>query len=457
MRRLLISTALTCFAFSAMAEVSVKLHGKYEFQGGTRSQKSAYIDQSYLAGTNPFKPGFSNVTSNQKNASFNSNARVGVLVEGKADNGFKYGANVMLNPRTNDSSGYSNNVEKSFLFVEQDLGRVELGSNYGVDVMMNIGADSIACATGGASDGDWSSYFKYDGVDVNGAPKGLSMTPIASGISYLNRSLDNANREAPRKVTYILPSTNGVQLGVSYTPDPNNNGTANNQALIGDFAYAKNIISVAGIYEKQISGLDFALSASYSFSGVNNTSYNNALGVNTGLHKLSDYQIGMKFSKGAFAVAGSYGDAGKSLRAKGLPYKPKQNYYTAGVSYSMDKFAASLTYLGSKNTEEAQLFKGTKYYGGLAAGTGTTGLASTSNASAVPGSLTKLNAYSLGVDYMVASGLKTYAEVTFVSVTNSAIQNSLAGVTYGSPTSVNNPAAPKNNGTVIIAGAVVKF
>ena len=445
MRKFLITTALTCFAFSAMAEVSVKLHGKYEFQAGTRSQKSTYIDQMYPIGApinsaqTTFRPGFGNQTKNQKNAQFYSKARVGVLVEGKTDHGLKYGANVMLSPRTTDTSKWEGKgEEKSYLFAEHHFGKVELGSNYAVDSMMNIGAESIACATGGASNGDWNLYFKSNGNDSTGNTSGLSMNPITSGVSYMYRTLDNRYQEGPRKVSYMTPMYDGFRLGASYTPDPNNigyNGVTNPN--IGDFVSAKNIVSLAGTYEKQVSGLDFALSASYNFSGVANSA---------NVNKLSEYAVGVKIGKGAFAVAGSYGDAGKSLRAKGLAYKPKQNYYTAGISYSMDKFGASLTYLGSRNTEEN--------YSGYSGISGTAPTLSDSNPT---GSITKLNAYSLGVDYMVASGLKTYAEVTFVSVSNPAVQNSLSNITYAAGNANKNPAAPKNNGTVIIAGAVVRF
>jgi hypothetical protein len=79
----------------------------------------------------------------------------------------------------------------------------------------------------------------------------------------------------------------------------------------------------------------------------------------------------------------------------------------------MNKYSVSLTHMGSRNG----------------------GKLSSVN------SVTKLNAYSLGMDYMVASGLKTYAEVTTVSVAN-PFEQGVKG---------------KNNGTVVMAGAVVKF
>lgn len=464
MRNLLLIFGIASFPFFSFADISINLNSKYLFELGSRIQKDAYVDQLDYYGdiNNPgpsysFYPGFGRLSTNSKNSAFFSKAIIGVKIEGKNDTGFVYGANINLLPRTVYNTSHNGSyTEKSFLFCESNIGRIEIGSYYSVETVMNIGAQSVAAAIGGASDGEWSHYYYFNGepskniypnITTNNSG-GLGTNPISLGTSYAYRAADYfpTDKEGMRKISYVTPKFNGLQLGISYTPDANNpnnlNGTSN--STTSDFQYAKNIVALAGLYEKIIADFNFSLSAAYSFSGVRDSSFK------TGVNRLSDYQIGFKLTKGYISFAASYGDAGKSLRKKNISFKPKQNYLSLGLGYKINKLSLSVTYLSSKNSE----------MGGGYTYSPPNDLNNTYFTLTGPGrgSITRLSAYSIGTDYLITQGFKAYTEITFVSVSNPAIQSSLSSVQYKSNniTYYNNPA-PKNSGKVFLLGGVLQI
>ena len=405
------------------AHFKVDLHGRQEFNLAARSVKkddmfgNKATDDVRVRNENGY------LTSNQKNFAFDSNTKVNMEVSAHADNGLKYGANVALKPVGNVKNRNFSSMDNTFLFLEGGFGRVEAGSNFSSVTMMELGAHSVATATGGVS-GYWGDYAN---VVTPGTGADQSDAFILTGRNSVYReSLANSNvhasgsgvlgGESARKVTYMTPKYSGVQLGVSYTPDQANNGAFNPQTPVDGLTSAndmrlKNVFGVVLGYDHKVSGMDFAGEVHYQ-GGKNTGSVENKLAYNN----LSEWGVGGKVAKGPISLAASYDSANKSNALK-TATGTKNYYWTVGVGYEMNKLAASVTYLNGQ--------QGNKLV-----------------ADAPSYNMSKTSAWSVGVDYMLASGLKTYAEFTAYSLKNAALQ----GTKY-----------PANKGNVFLAGAVVKL
>jgi len=391
------------------AHFKVDLHGRQEFNLAARSVK-----KEYMYGDDVVRNKNGYLTSNQKNFAFDSNTKVNLEVSAHSNNGLKYGANVALKPAGNAKNRNFSSMDNTFLFLEGGFGRVEAGSNFSAVTMMELGAHSVATATGGVS-GYWGDYAN---VVTPGTGADKSENYILTGRNTVYRSaLANdtgmkstlVGTESARKVTYMSPKYSGVQLGFSYTPDQANNGAFNAGAPVTGLTSInegrlKNVFGVVLGYDHKLSGVDFAGEAHYQ--GGKNTSV-------VAANNLSEWGVGAKVAKGPMSLAASYDNANKSNTLK-TDVGQKNYYWTVGVGYEMDKLAASVTYLNGNQGDKTD---------------------------PAAHNMSKTSAWSVGLDYMLASGLKTYAEFTAYNLKNAKIQG----------------ANPANKGNVFLVGGVVKF
>ncbi len=334
---LLGTTALGAFALAASVQaspLSVKVGGEIDFQASS-------VDQDLDAGV--------------RNVKFANDTEIHVNVEGKSDNGLVYGAVIELEADVSaDARGEGQNADKTFIFLETDAGRFELGNNTAAADALSVGADSIAVATGGI-DGDWYLYAT--------STAGFAFLPdlpvaAARGVS-----------EDASKITYFTPRFNGFQAGVSYTPDQGDGGTAagftgeNN----GDF---ENVISAGLSFNGEFENVGVMASVNGEF-GDSETA---------GTEDLSAYELGLALTFEGFSVAGSWGDHGESGYATGSNIEA--DYFTLGAAYDAGNVGLSVTYLngnvdlGAAGENESQVI-------------------------------------SVGADYALAPGLTPYIEANF--------------------------------------------
>jgi hypothetical protein len=377
MKRYLATTAVvTLLAGSAVAgDLAAKIGGNIDFEMGRVSQKQEYKKNS---------------TPNQKSFKIRNRSHIFVSAEGAAENGTTYGANAKINGTSEQKKGISTGkVDKTYLWIESTAGRVELGSNFEVGKLMAVGAESIAAATGGASDGNWSDYVNFE----KASPSPLT----AMGSTFYNGdSLSTNGRsstETDRKVSWMSPRYSDFQVGVSYSPDMANNGDG--VATTGLYTQVKNAFSFAVNYTGVRNDMNVAASLTHDMGKVTT--------ANT--KDLAASKVGLAIGKNGITVAGSYGTDGKSYMTKGTQgYTSK--FYTAGVAYEDGPMTSSLTYLNRKTNSDL--------------------------------SKAKLTSYALGLDYKLAAGLKTFAEVTAFKAKDKA-------------------QTTKNKGTVVIIGSKVSF
>lgn len=376
---------VTLFASSsalASDNLEVNLEGSIDFQAAVRNQNGLQGDD-YL-------------TKNRKNSTFFNQAGVKVDVSNETDCGLKYGATITLST-TSKLSYLSKNG--TFLFLESDYGRLEAGSGEPAEAKMSVSGYNIAAASG---DG-WTRYLKLNpkihtiGDDKTSAYLGDfdDYAPV-----YIGNLPDHVG-ESPRSLSLYTPKINGVQIGVSYTPDTLNSGTKGISGIDGKKNYydqngvaykaegvgVKDLVGVGINFEHNLSdGVDIKLGAGYQegaakgkITHIGGESNEEELKLNK--HRL--YNFGAVVSYGNWSVGGSYADAGKSLTSSKFHFGERKNkFYTAALAYNQGPVAVSLTYLRNE-----------KYNN-------------------------KLNTYTLGTDYQLAPGLKPYAEVTAFNFNN---------------------------------------
>jgi predicted porin len=299
--------------------------------------------------------------ANTRSHAFRSDNEISFKVDGKSDAGLGYGAEIWLEADTTaDADTQGVNASKTFVYLDGIWGRVEMGSNLGVDQTLKIDAASIARATGGI-DGDFT-YFASSAAQYIATPD----LPLNYGVG----ALGNESRENLNKVSYYTPRWSGFQAGISYLPDMRNRGQQTDRSD-NNSQVSENIFLGGVNYQGQWDQIGFGLAATGEWGDAETSD----------TEDLRAWNAGAKVSFLGFSVAGSYGDLGDSNRLKVLN-ADNTHYWTLGGAYEYGPFGASVTYLDS-------------HYD--------TG----------PAGDNKFRNVSVGADYKLAPGLTPYAEVNF--------------------------------------------
>lgn len=346
MKKILLGTtalvaAATMFAGAARAEgPAVTLGGFLDFQAG-------FVDQDLdTAGT-----------VNGRDVKFQNDTRVDVKVDGKADNGLGYGAVIELQADVSaDADNGGLNADRTYLYLESNFGRVELGSQVSPAKTMRVDASTFSHGTGGV-DGDF-----YDFVNVTGGALVSPDLPLDAGLRGGANSTENST-----KIIYYTPRFSGFQGGISYAPDSGNRGTAAGFTTDADATDAENVFDLGLNYTGQFDQVGLALSATGSFGEAEAA----------GQEDLSAYAFGANVSYLGFTVGGSYGTWDDSLQAVA---GGDVDFWNAGLGYETGPFGVSVEYF----TSEANT--------------------------------TDFDNIIVGADYKLAPGLVPYIEVNFFDI-----------------------------------------
>lgn len=401
--RIVVFVALMLVQAADASEMSVKVTGKTSFQHGNIINSSANY---------PFTVG----KGNQKRYMFYNTAKVSVKAEIKAESGTIYGSNVILKPAVKRAGSPANN-NRTFVYIEDNWGKVELGSNASASNNMVTGPTIISAGTGGASLGDATAgrYFPASSIlgnnylvdQATGAfvLQKTASTNVPEQITGESTMLNRYNySEDSRKITYYSPIINGFQLGVSFTPDPSNCGsddpTQENPTLLLFNNSIKNLVSAGLKYRWKGDNKSFVISAVGDHAKninrlvtVSDTQVK--IGNPANFRDLMSYQIGTIIGIDKFKFAFSFGDDGKSMRkAESIGIVSK--HFSAGISYESGPILTSLSYFQSIRKDGIRLNDAKVKIGG--------------------GDYALVKIISLGADYKVTSGVKIYAELSHASL-----------------------------------------
>lgn len=329
MKKFLLTSALVgsaaLVASSATAAPSVSVGGQADFQAGITDQDSNY-------------------EGNSRELNLRNDYELHFNVEGKADNGLTYGATIELEADVNDdSNGEGENSDKTFIYVESGLGRVELGANTSAAAALRVDASSIARATGGI-DGDFYHYVNIDGL-------GVPFIYQAGLFTEQAKVQEDSDAEDANKITYYSARHSGVQLGVSYTPDTGNIGTAEGFSDENDAEQYENVWNVGLNYNGQYNDVNVAAAATYEVGDAETDASED----------LNGYTLGLSLSVRGFSLAGSYADLDDSGQDKNS--NKESEYWTIGAAYEQGPAGISVTYLDSEaaDNELTNLVVGVDY------------------------------------------------------------------------------------------------
>ena len=437
MKKLLSTTAiLGALALTAgsaeAANLQVNVGGFLDFQAG-------YTDDNRIKETGPAIGGVSVENANPLN--FNTDTEIHFTVEGKADNGFEYGAVIELEADAGNTDLAQNgglNADKAYLYGQGKWGRLEMGDNTDAAEALKVDASTFASATGG-DNGDFYRYLPFttaSNTNVGAIPFAYVIRPelpvanggagsvagVATGNISAGGVQNNGVDEDSTKITYYSPRIVGFQAGATFTPNTDATGFRS-----ADEIGFKDVFTGGLNYTTQYDQFAIKLAATGEEGSPKGPQYTTVTEHSS--TDLRAWNAGANVSFAGFTVGGSYGDLGQVITdANGL-ITPVDNafYYDAGVGYAWGPFSASGTFFQSRtDTIGAD-------HGG-AGGAGTGGTNSFQN-------------ITVGADYKLAPGLVPYAEVSFFDAKGNG--EDTTGQTAGN--------TPGDNGTIFILGTQLTF
>ena len=430
---LLCTTALVSIAGSALAsDWNVTFSGNNRFEAGVRKFSG---DTSDTLNNAP-------LTANQKSTAFFSTSKVSINVTNKMDD-VTYGASIRMQVATNQSNGTDreSRMDRSHIFMDSNFGSIQLGTNVAASKLLNVNAGTIASATGGVD----GSYTKYLGLsNVNGTHSIADQSVVASGVNnsdFFITSLDTlSNRkdgaiESAEKITYLSPRVEGLQLGVSYTPDLSNGGNSLNRTSNPNPTYLsnnntvrlKNIWSLALNYRNTFANdvnVELAATGNFGKSGApKNDSL--TLGQATVFNAVVDTPA-TATAAATYVVPTSTTAVSTvpTLTANARPSNANLRSYTFGALVEKNGISAVLSYSidgksSAPTNAKGQNFKSSWWNGGVVYANGpmSTSLTFLTGKRGYDTKL-KTQAISLGGDYEIVAGFKPFAEVTYAVYKN---------------------------------------
>jgi len=401
-----------------------KLEGLFNFQGGYASQKNIVLQDQFVSKSNSD----GQAEGSRKKIKFNTEAYFSASLRQQAEE-FAYGGKIVLVPTSKLKTSPS--LNGSHIFFESEFGKVEIGSPHDAASKLRVTAGDITAG------GDWSNYGSIDDKALN--YKGIP-PEFADAEDYfqdivfrseLKQITDKA--EPARKVSYYTPKIQGLQAGISYTPDTGNTGggaIATSTSGVKEVAIegtnntyvfnrnAKDAVSAGVSYEYNISdGVDLKVAASGEYGKsagklrvIENKGKSDERLLNSyKLSNLTTYNLGLTLNYGNFSYGASYGTLGKSLTTQEYNKTGRNTKYLNGaIAYNQGPILTSISYFKSNQ------YKNT------------------------------LDSITLGSEYKLAPGLLPYGEISYFEA-------------KGKPSFY--PEAPKRKtrGTVAVLGAKLKF
>jgi len=401
------SLLLSTSAFSDVPLVKTNVGCKIDigaevvFEGGTRIQNKK--DRPY------------DVTKNNDDLGFTSNAAVHLTVTHQAKNDWVYGMQAGLSTNSNSTSKAGKHyLDRTYLWGENDrFGRVEIGSN--------VSAANEMMITGDES-GSWQIYVNLKTLTSAGTTAVDSSNFLTSSKLVFKESNFEAfeSHERSRKISYYTPKYNGFQLGVSFIPDVANNGDSIAMPNTSDSnRQERNAVSAGLLWSKKIDSkqnIELALVSEYAKLARSPKDRTN----NRYFYNAKAASIGGTYTYGDVAVSASYGNHWKTNVEKINAHIPNTFFYDIGVAYNF--------------TEKTKL---------------------TASALYTEKFTNPMLVTAVGIDYKLASGIKPYTKLVYFNMKQKKSYNKVSVTADG--TSSISDSNYRNEGTALIFGTIVKF
>ena len=299
-----------------------------------------------------------------RNLRFRNDTEIHVHFNQTADNGMRYGAVIELEADISAADRNEGlNADKTYIFLQGNAGRLELGSNSDAGHTLGVSASNIAAAAGGIH-GDYDLYVHFPE-----APGGMHHINIIHSpslpLSYMHGVSEDAS-----KITYYSPLFNGLQFGVSFIPDSGDAGSAAGFSGENNMMQFENAFNIGLNYQRDL-GHDISVTASAigEFGEAENAMRED----------LAAYALGLNLHYAGFSLGGSYSDWGDSTLTTAST-SDDGGYWSLGAAYAAGNAGFSVTYMESEVDNN------------------------------------ELTALSIGADYLLAPGLTPYVETTIFDI-----------------------------------------
>ncbi len=233
------------------------------------------------------------------------------------DNGIKIGADIQL-------EGFQNGdqIDESFMFIRGSFGEVLLGSENSAGYKMSIVAPDVTYVN--ASSNSLASFIPY-----SGGSQGANLFRATLGSTFIENL---ANNDAQR-ITYFTPRFAGLQLGLSYARD----GNQDSNTQINCAGAACNFFDVGVNYVNSFGGFDVAVSGQYGIADTDGA-------VAGDQNNAQVWSAGASFGFAGVTIGGSFNEQNNGGNLDGISYD-------AGVSYETGPWGFSFTYLHGENED----------------------------------------------------------------------------------------------------------
>lgn len=356
MKKVLLATtaliAASAFAAPAKADLEVTVGGFTSFQAGF----------------------FDNDSSTSSDRDFQSEAQIAVMADGTADNGLQYGAKVLMDASTSDST----NSDEVGVYLAGSWGRVEMGDDDGASELV-VFAPTVGI---GQINGSYDDY-------VSAAARGHLANDRG------DHNFTAIDSDDSTKVTYYTPKFSGFQAGVSYAPEyqgftilgVNLLGSAGEGVnLTENTSLASDIFEFGLGYEGSFSGVGVKVGGNYVTADAIDGDIDTVTAGVQAIEDVSTWSLGAQLSYNGFKFGGGYTNDGDSLQLDGVS-NDNVTSWNVGATYENGPWGVGVSYLDKDFDTNASF---------LSAATG--------------GDYT---AWALGGTYKVAPGLTTGADLAF--------------------------------------------
>jgi outer membrane protein OmpU len=226
------------------------------------------------------------------------------------DNGLTFGFLVEMEGESTSTE----NADEQYMTVEGSFGKIIMGSENTAPYLMHYTSKTNGV---GVEEGDGNSVWAFGGSGT------LSSTMVHGAI----HNDDN-------QISFISPRMNGVQVGVSFVPEQDNNDdnvpVTNARQENGK---RDNGFGVAANYETAISDMSIKLALGYTDAGSDDTTTGDDTALSTAI------QLGF----GGFTYSLAYGERKTATTLN-------TNIMTTSVAYSAGPMGVSLLYANGENT-----------------------------------------------------------------------------------------------------------
>jgi len=330
MKKILLGTtaiaAAALYAQSAQAQLTVSLGGYTEFFG-------AYYDDD---------------VSGRTSREFQLETEIVVRADGKADNGLLYGAKVELQ---NSTLASAVGTDEASVYLSGTWGRIELGDFDGAADTLAIYAPLV-----GVEQIDGDAYDFLTATDPT--------TDITFGAQPFFGLVKAPDSGDATKVMYLTPRFAGIQAGVSYATQ-NQNEAQSVIALKSQTPSYKDFWEFGANYTGTFAGFSVAAGATASMGSGEDRQAPPFTAVTTQLEDFFAWQAGAQLGYAGFKFGGGYID-GDDFGALRNTEAADATAWHVGASYTAGPFAVALTYADAEGAKADGVTYASDYktYGG---------------------------------------------------------------------------------------------